>query len=67
LKCVICKQGAGFIYPLFNLGRCVSCKLNIESALDTTPLSKEWLRHNEISKKAVEKYLKEKQSGVKLN
>ncbi len=58
MKCKICGQDAGWVYPFFNLGKCVHCKVNIDVALrDQTELTPEWIRHNEISYKAVQNWL----------
>jgi hypothetical protein len=63
MKCKICNQEAGWIYPFFNYGRCVHCKCTIERRLDTTPLSKEWLEYSKRSEKACDEWLKEHPNG----
>ena len=57
MKCKICKQEAGLIYPLFNYGRCVHCKLYIERKIDPTPLDKGWKKYAEVSEKACDEWL----------
>ena len=60
MKCEICNQEAGWIYPLFNLGRCVHCKLYIERELDTSKPNSGWTQYARKSEKACDKWLKTK-------
>lgn len=57
--CKICKQYCSLFDYVFRLGMCTSCKVNIDLILyPIEQPSREWIKHQNVSKRAVEKYLR---------